>query len=183
MTEETPATSSVTSDAALLMRIQDGSAAAMAAFFDRYSQIVYAVAFRVLRDHVAAEQILQKLFLQIWREPQIASSRGSMAAWLALASRNRAIAHLRHRSPIPIEKDTLLQAPVTIAGDTRQRTLLARAHSAADQLPSDQRKVLEMICFDGLTGPEIATITGAPLNTVRTGIGTGLSTVGKAMLS
>ena len=77
-------------DAALLALVQRGDEYAMASLFDRYSKVVYSVALRVLRDPAAAEDVLQEVFMQIWRSPDgFVASRGSLGGWLAVVSRNR----------------------------------------------------------------------------------------------
>ena len=83
-------------DAALIARICSGDEGAMAALYDRYARVVYAVALRVLTDTGAAEEVLQDVFMQLWRNPRaFDASRGSLMAWLAVITRNRAIDHLR----------------------------------------------------------------------------------------
>src|ERR1700746_162611 len=84
----------------LVARIRAGDQQAMSELYDRYSSVVYGVALRVLQDAAAAEDILQDIFLQLWRKPDaFDSSRGSLAAWLAVISRHRAIDRLRQRRP------------------------------------------------------------------------------------
>ena len=79
-------------EAALMARIRGGDETAMADLYDRYSGIVYGVALRVLGDTTAAEDVLQEVFLQLWRNPQaFDADRGRLPAWLAVISRNRAI--------------------------------------------------------------------------------------------
>src|ERR1700760_799386 len=87
-------------DAQILARLQDGDESAMAVLYDRYSRVVYSVALRVLRDVPAAEDILQEIFMQIWRQPEnFIATRGSLGGWLAVITRNRAIDVLRRRRP------------------------------------------------------------------------------------
>ena len=88
-------------DASLLAQVQRGDEQAMAALFDRYSKIVYSVALRVLRDPAAAEDVLQEIFMQIWRNPtSFIATRGSLGGWLAVVSRNRSRdARRRKRAP------------------------------------------------------------------------------------
>src|SRR5215472_19009195 len=91
---------SAVSDAEIISRIYSGDEGAMALLYDRYSPVVYAVALRVLSDGSAAEDILQDVFMQLWRNPQaFNASRGSLAAWLAVIARNRAIDQLRKKRP------------------------------------------------------------------------------------
>src|SRR5580700_5944105 len=90
----------MTPDPALLTAIRSGDQGAMAEVYDRYSSIVYAVALRVLQDAGAAEDVLQDVFMQLWRNPgAFDASRGNMAAWLAVIARHRAIDALRKRRP------------------------------------------------------------------------------------
>ena len=89
-----------TSDLALVTAIRSGDQSAMAALYDRYSSIVYSVALRVLQDTGTAEDVLQEIFMQLWRNPEaFDASRGNMAAWLAVIARHRAIDCLRKREP------------------------------------------------------------------------------------
>ena len=86
-------------DATLLALVERGDEYAMAALFDRYSKIVYSVALRVLRDPASAEDVLQEVFMQIWRSPErFVESRGSLGGWLAVVTRNRSIDLLRRKS-------------------------------------------------------------------------------------
>src|SRR5215472_8449774 len=85
-------------DAALIARLRAGDENAMADLYDRYSAVVYGVALRVLGDTTAAEDVLQEVFLQLWRNPRrFDADRGRLAPWLAVIARNRAIDLLRKR--------------------------------------------------------------------------------------
>src|SRR5947199_10808894 len=87
-------------DPILMARVRSGDERALATLYDRYSQVVYSVALRVLGDTTQAEDILQAIFMQIWRNPSsFDASRGSLAAWLAVIARHRAIDTLRRRRP------------------------------------------------------------------------------------
>ncbi len=87
-------------DGALVAAIRNGNQEAMAELYDRYSSVVYAVALRVLGDTSAAEDILQEIFMQLWGKPgAFDASRGNLAPWLAVITRNRAVDVLRKRRP------------------------------------------------------------------------------------
>src|SRR3979411_2367854 len=87
-------------DATLLAHVRRGDEHAMASLFDRYSKLVYSVALRVLRDPASAEDILQEVFMQIWRNPNgFIATRGSLGGWLAVVARNRSIDALRSKAP------------------------------------------------------------------------------------
>src|SRR5215468_8925654 len=87
-------------DSTLLAQVRRGDENAMASLFDRYSKIVYSVALRVLRDPASAEDVLQEVFMQIWRNPNsFVATRGSLGGWLAVVARNRSIDALRRKRP------------------------------------------------------------------------------------
>jgi len=95
----------------------------MAVLFDRYSRVVYSVALRVLRDAAAAEDILQDIFMQIWRKPEsFIATRGSMGGWLAVVTRNRAIDALRRRRPTEMVEEMNLAAPGNLAEEAERNT-------------------------------------------------------------
>src|SRR5205814_3869584 len=106
------------SDAGLVSAIRSGDQGAMTSLYDRYSGIVYSVALRVLRETGAAEDILQEVFMQLWRNPGVFdASRGKLGAWLAVIARNRAIDALRKRHPESDIEDCILSVEPDLAGD------------------------------------------------------------------
>ncbi len=168
-------------DAALLTLLRRGDEHAMAMLFDRYSKVVYSVALRVLRDPESAEDILQEVFMQIWRNPEsFSATRGSLGAWLTVVTRNRSIDALRRKKPSDPVDEIVLAAPYDVADEAERNTLMERARSVLYRLPVEQRKTLEMAFFDGLTHSEIAEMTGDPLGTVKTRIRSALMALRKA---
>jgi RNA polymerase sigma-70 factor (ECF subfamily) len=168
-------------DATLLALVQQGDEYAMASLFDRYSKIVYSVALRVLRDPAAAEDVLQEVFMQIWRNPGgFVATRGSLGGWLAVVSRNRSIDALRRKRPTESVDEMALASNYNLADEAERNNMMEKARGVIHQLPMEQRKTLEMAFFDGLTHSEIAEMTGDPLGTVKTRIRSALSTLRKA---
>jgi RNA polymerase sigma-70 factor (ECF subfamily) len=168
-------------DSRLLVLVQKGDEQAMASIFDRYSKVVYSVALRVLRDPSAAEDVLQEIFMQIWRNPDtFIATRGSLGGWLAVVSRNRSIDALRRRRPTDSIEEMQFASSYNLANEAEQNSLMEKARGAIQLLPTEQRKTLEMAFFDGLTHAEIAEMTGDPLGTVKTRIRSGLTTLRKA---
>lgn len=154
----------------------------MAALFDRYSKVVYSVALRVLRDPAAAEDVLQEVFMQIWRNPtSFIATRGSLGGWLAVVSRNRSIDGLRRKRPTESVDDMALASNYNLANEAERNNMMEKARSVIHLLPMEQRKTLEMAFFDGLTHSEIAEMTGDPLGTVKTRIRSALTTLRKAL--
>jgi RNA polymerase sigma-70 factor, ECF subfamily len=168
-------------DPSLLALVRRGDEQAMATLFDRYSKIVYSVALRVLRDPAAAEDVLQEIFMQLWRNPDgFTSAKGSLGGWLAVVARNRSIDALRRRRPTDSVEDVVLASSCNLAAEAERNSLMERARSVIGKLPGEQRKTLEMAFFDGLTHSEIAEMTGDPLGTVKTRIRSALITLRKA---
>ena len=153
----------------------------MAALFDRYSKVVYSVALRVLRDPSSAEDVLQEIFMQIWRSPDgFVATRGSLGGWLAVVSRNRAIDALRRKRPTESVDDMALASNYNLANEAERNSLMDKARGVIQLLPIEQRKTIEMAFFDGLTHSEIAEMTGDPLGTVKTRIRSALTSLRKA---
>ncbi len=176
-----PGPEAAVDDSVLLERVRRGDEAAMAALYDRYSRIVYSVSLRVLRDVPAAEDVLQEIFMQVWRNPgSFLATKGSLGGWLAVVARNRSIDTLRRRRPTDQVEEVALASPFNLAEEAERNSLMERARAAIVHLPSEQRKMLEMAFFDGLTHTEIAEVTGDPLGTVKTRIRSALLTLRKA---
>jgi RNA polymerase sigma-70 factor (ECF subfamily) len=153
----------------------------MATLYDRYSPIVYSVALRVLGDTGAAEDVLQEVFMQLWRNPGgFDSSRGNLAAWLAVISRNRAIDAVRKRRPDTDIADVIVSVEPDLAGDAERARAMEKVRGALGAMPSAQRSALEMAYFEGLTHTEIAAKTSEPLGTIKTRIRAGLLALRKA---
>ena len=168
-------------DAALLALVHRGDESAMATLFDRYSKVVYSVALRVLRDPASAEDVLQEVFMQIWRNPDgFVATRGSLGGWLAVVARNRSIDALRRKRPTEQVDDMALASNCNLANEAERNSLMEKARGVIRLLPIEQRKTLEMAFFDGLTHSEIAEMTGDPLGTVKTRIRSALTSLRKA---
>jgi RNA polymerase sigma-70 factor (ECF subfamily) len=171
-------------DSTLLGLVQSGDERAMASLYDRYSKLVYSVALRVLRDPSSSEDVLQEVFMQIWRNPDsFTAARGSLGGWLAIVSRNRSIDSLRRKRPTADVDDIALASPYNLADEAERNSLMELARSVIHKLPMEQRKTLEMAFFDGLTHSEISEMTGDPLGTVKTRIRSALLTLRKAFQS
>jgi RNA polymerase sigma-70 factor, ECF subfamily len=168
-------------DSTLLLQVQRGEEPAMASLFDRYSKVVYSVALRVLRDPASAEDVLQEVFMQIWRNPDgFVATRGSLGGWLAVVARNRSIDMLRRKRPTEQVDDMALASNYNLANEAERNSLMEKARTVIHRLPVEQRKTLEMAFFDGLTHSEIAEMTGDPLGTVKTRIRSALTSLRKA---
>jgi RNA polymerase sigma-70 factor (ECF subfamily) len=171
-----------TSDATLVARVRAGDQASMAALYDRYSGIVYATALRVLGETGAAEDVLQEIFMQLWRKPAaFDSSRGNLPAWLGVIARHRAIDVLRKRKPETDVEDVVIASTHDLRTEAERNTIVAKVRAAMAEMPAEQRRCMEMAYFEGLTHSEIASKTGEPLGTVKTRIRSALTQLRKRL--
>ena len=167
-----------------MLAIRSGDTNAMTLLYDRYSSIVYAVALRVLGETGAAEDVLQEVFLQLWRNPgAFDSSRGNLGAWLAVITRNRAIDGLRKRRPETDIADVVVSVEPDMARDAERARAMEQVRGALGIMPAAQRSALEMAYFEGLTHVEIADKTGEPLGTIKTRIRNGLLALRKTFVA
>lgn len=179
----TPSSRTRSDDAeALLARVRAGDQNAVADLYDNYSAIVYSAALRVLADPAAAEDVLQEVFLQLWCRPEIFDARrGSLAAWLAVIARNRAIDQVRRQRPESDVDEVVFVSDAHLDDDVARAQAIERVREVLRELPAEQREALEMAFFDGLTHAEIAAQTGQPLGTVKTRIRSALIAVRRAV--
>jgi RNA polymerase sigma-70 factor, ECF subfamily len=168
-------------DSSLVAAIRSGDERAMGELYDRYSGIVYSVALRVLGDTGTAEDVLQEVFMQLWRNPGLFdSSRGNLAPWLAVIARNRAIDQLRKRRPQTDIEDVIVAVDSDLAGEADRSIAMEKVRGVLKTMPAAQRSALEMAYFEGLSHSEISAKTGEPLGTIKTRIRTGLLALRKA---
>lgn len=170
------------SDTILVSAIRSGDEQAMGQLYERYSSVVYSVALRVLGDTAAAEDILQEVFMQLWRSPSgFDASKGSLPGWLAVIARNRAIDSLRKRRPETEVTELVVSIEPDFASETDLGRALEKIRGVLGSMPATQRSALEMAFFEGLTHTEIAAKTGEPLGTIKTRIRAGLVALRKAV--
>jgi RNA polymerase sigma-70 factor, ECF subfamily len=172
----------VTPEAELLQRIRRGNEGAMAELYDRFSAVVFSAALRVLGEASQAEDVLQEVFLQLWRNPSaFDSNRGSLAAWLAVIARHRAIDHLRRRRPETDFEEVVLSVDPQLDSQAARAEAIGRIRAVMETMSDEQRGAMEMAFFEGLTHTEIAEKTGEPLGTIKTRIRSALIAIRKAL--
>ncbi len=181
-TLNSPSPAGAAGDEALLDRVKANDQSAMKDLFDRYGSLVYSVALRVLSDSAQAEDLMQDVFFQVWRNPDsFVQGRGSLGAWLAVVARNRAVDVLRRRRPSDPVEEVVLASSTNLASDVERSRMMEKVRQVLDGLPAEQKKSVELAFFEGLTHSEIAERTGDPLGTVKTRIRTALLSVRKAV--
>jgi RNA polymerase sigma-70 factor (ECF subfamily) len=174
------AVESVSNSISLIQRIGAQNRDAFSQFYDRYSPIVYSLALRMLRVQLDAEDLLQEVFLQVWRQATAYSAeRGSPEAWLINIARSRAIDRLRairrrERSFVLTDDPAAAESPDNVETSAGESETKLAMNSALANLPETQRRVLELAYFDGLSQTEIAARLAEPLGTVKTRMRSGI---------
>jgi RNA polymerase sigma-70 factor, ECF subfamily len=160
-----------------LLRIGSGDESAMATFYDETRTMVYSQACRVLGVMTDAQEVTLDVYLQVWRTAaHYDARRGTVAAWLLMMARSRAIDRLRSVRKSPVQPQSLDEHPGLAATDPDpEQTNLAnaeraRVRSALRTLSPEQRLAIQMTFFRGLTHRELAEQLGEPLGTVKTRI-------------
>jgi RNA polymerase sigma-70 factor (ECF subfamily) len=159
-------------DHALLERIRGRDESAMATLYDKYHRLVYTVSLRILGQAEAAEDLLQEVFLRVWRKPDMQVSANGMAAWFAVVARNRSIDKLRQRRHTVDVDDAVVEAYTGVVPHFDRDRLAAQARSALAHVSADQQQAIQMA---------IAERTGMPLGTVKTRIRSAIASLRKAM--
>jgi len=162
-------------DRALLARISAGDADAYKTLFARYAPTALALALRLVRHRSLAEESVQEAFLEVWRKPErYQEARGTVRAWLMTLVHNRSVDALRRELAQRRRSDeaaAFASVPDDPASDVVGALDLpkerARVRRALDGLPDDQRRVLELMYFDGMSQTDIAAHLSIPLGTVK----------------
>ena len=161
-------------DAEIVKRLQSRDPQALAEFYDRYGRLAYSLILRIVRDAAIAEDLVQETFLRVWNRAQgFDAERGAFGPWLLSIARNRAIDYLRSasgRERNAVEWEELDHPSLFIY---MERDILASdsarvIRAALLKLAPQQREVIELAYFEGLTQTEMAVRMGQPLGTVKT---------------
>jgi RNA polymerase sigma-70 factor (ECF subfamily) len=161
-------------DADVMSRIQRGDADALRMLYDRYGRLSFAVAYRMLGDASAAEEVVQDAFLSVWRRAAsfTQSPTANVRAWLLTIVRNRAIDQARRSArpderTVPVENvESRLSTP-DVWADVEHREIARVVRQALDELPEEQHRVIDLAYFEGLSQSAIAERLGLPLGTVK----------------
>lgn len=173
----------VSGDDELLARILVRDEAAFAILYERYADLVYSVALRVLTDPAGAQDVAQEVFIRLWKKPDSYDpERGRFMPWLLSVARNRAVDGVRSRGRrrlhelAPVEGgedpvDVRAPDPASMAVVASEREAV---RNALGVLPAEQRQAIELAYFAGLTQQEISERLAMPLGTVKTRVRLGM---------
>jgi RNA polymerase sigma-70 factor (ECF subfamily) len=151
-----------------------GDQQALAALYDATSRAVYGLLLRILSDPSAAEEVLLDVYTQVWRQAgSYSAARGKPMAWLTTIARSRAIDRLRRGRQEQMHTAPLDEAVRASADAGVEECVLASevgsvVRAALDALAPEQREVIEMAYYGGMSHSEIAAARGLPLGTVKT---------------
>jgi RNA polymerase sigma-70 factor, ECF subfamily len=167
------------SDSDLLRAIARGDESALGACYDRYRLILFGLVLRILHDRQEGEDVLQEVFLQVWRRARdFDESRGRAFTWLVTIARSRALDRLRSAGSRARLATEAAQSPRDEVGDAAEEALKSEQSAivrrALVELPEEQRRALYLAYFEGLTQAEIAERLGDPLGTVKTRMRSGM---------
>ena len=166
------------SDEQLMARVAARDSAAFELLYDRHSAVVLGIAVKIVGDRAVGEEVLQETYWRMWTQAATFDpAKGPLRAWLFSIARRQALDVLRRQSVRPAaarddsEARRLETAPATdedVPVAAEQAIAAEQLRGALDQLSAEQKRVLELAYFGGLTRQEIARVTGTPLGTVHT---------------
>ena len=173
--------SEVSPDAALVQRVLQRDMSAFEELYDRHSRLVYTLILRIVQQATTAEEVVQDIFLQLWRNAsRYDGSRGPFLPWLLALARNRALDQLRLKSERQrrCEEQTENLPSATANPDFEalldQKRRAIRVREVMGSLNPLQKRAIELAYFEGLTHTEIASLLNEPLGTVKSWIRNGL---------
>jgi RNA polymerase sigma-70 factor, ECF subfamily len=180
------------SDEILIARVASGDRAALETLYDRYAARVLGISFKIIGERAAAEDVLQEAFWRVWQSAATyQSQRGSFTSWLFRIARNIAIDAYRRRGVRPQEitettdadsvLDRLPDPNMDVSEQAQENLQAQQVRNALRNLPPEQRQVIEMAYFYGMTRQEIAEATGEALGTIHTRARLGLQKLRKEL--
>ena len=176
-------------EALLLKRIAQQEQSALARLYERYARVIYAVAFKSLGSVEESEEIVLDVFSQVWRTAErYDATKGRVDTWLFMMTRSRILDRLRSLQRAAKTENASVEAEIQSirvsvdpVEDVLTRERRTQVLAALSQLPDEQRLVIELAYYQGLTHSEIAAQTGLSLGTVKTRIRLGLNKLRTAL--
>jgi RNA polymerase sigma-70 factor (ECF subfamily) len=156
-----------------LISLVESDPEAFATLYDRHSRAAYALAYKLMGERMAAEDLVQEVFLKIWRAARsYRSERGSVRTWILSIVRNRSIDQLRshasrRRTQDKLEASAPRSQPSEAFAETWRNSRRDQVREALEALPPEQSKILDLAYFSDCTHVEIAGLLNIPLGTVK----------------
>ena len=163
--------------------VPNGDAEAFTVLYDRHSRVAYSLAYRMMGERQAAEDLLQDAFLEIWRRAATyRAERGSLRTWILSIVHNRGVDQLRslssrRRTQEKVEAEAPTSQPSEAFAESWRNSQREQVRAAMSTLPPEQLKILELAYFSGYTHVEIADMLALPLGTVKSRMRLGLKKI------
>jgi RNA polymerase sigma-70 factor (ECF subfamily) len=162
-------------DEQLMQQVGEGSTQALGQLYDRYGRLAYSHARRICADQGLAEDVVQEVFLALWRDPhRFDQSRGRFSSWLLAVAHHKAVDAVRRESSarrhtVPASAADERSVPAGPGADQAAlgSVVTGQVRDALGQLPDEQRRAIALAFYGGYTQREVAAITGVPLGTVK----------------
>jgi RNA polymerase sigma factor (sigma-70 family) len=178
----THALSDAAAEKLLVERIAQQDQSALSALYDRYARVIYSIAYKSLGSVEESEEVVLDVFGQVWRAAdRYDAQKARVDTWLLMMARSRVLDRLRARQRLSRKADAMVEAvqtqppspdPIEDAVISERRTQVL---AALEQIPIEQRQMIEMAYYQGLSHREISQQTGISLGTVKTRIRLGLN--------
>lgn len=166
-------------------RLVAGDSAALAEIYDQYASFVYGLAFRVIGDARAAEDVSQDVFVGLWERPAVFDpDRGSLRTWLGTLAHRRAVDYVRREEARRrrAQRDAARAASAPDVDELATALVAAeRVRAALDRLPAEQRRAIELAYFGGRTYRQVAEVLGIPEGTAKSRLRLGLRRIAAAL--
>ncbi|MGA2213362.1 MAG: sigma-70 family RNA polymerase sigma factor [Bryobacteraceae bacterium] len=168
----------------LIARLQRRDPQALAEVYDLYGRLAYALVLRVVRDKAIAEDLVQETFLRVWnRSGSLDAAKGALGPWVLAIARNRAIDYLRstegrgRSSAVELDETEHASLYREMENGILVSDQVRRVKAAMEKLAPNQRTVVELAYFEGLSQPEMSAKMGQPLGTIKTWVRTALQSL------
>lgn len=169
-------------DAELVERLARGDRTALSELYDKYSTFLMSLAMRVVRNKGEAEDLLHDVFLEAWKTAvDYDPTRGRVRTWLAIRMRSRALDRQKSARVSRQSGDDSVLDRMVADGSADSGPDQAKVRAAVDELSVDQKQVIELAYFEGLSCSEIATHTSIPIGTVKSRMAAAMTRLRAAM--
>ena len=176
-------------DQALIEQIKLRDQEAMVTLHSRFADLMYSIAYRVLEDSLTAEECVQDAFMKVWQSAgQFDTGRGTLVAWLIGITRNVAIDRLRQRGrqmptpPQQLPDDNETELAYNLPNDWMDKERANGLRLVLQDLPAEQRQVIELSYYGGMSQSDISETLSLPLGTVKTRMRLGMQKLREAWL-
>lgn len=174
-------------DASLVTRVAEGDASAVEVLYQRYGRVAYSLARRILGDEQLAQDVVQEVFLTVWRDAlKFDSSRGQVSTWLLTMTHHKAVDSVRKEENLrkrrePSEVLDFHDSGINVDEDVWSGMKREQVRAELGRLPDVQKQALGLAYFGGYTQREIAKLTDTPLGTVKTRMLAGMRRMREAL--